>query len=90
MFYRGRELKNDLYLKDCGLQTVYKDEEGLEQKLAVCILCNISKITDIQVKEANQLQNQGKITESASYVEYMLNQETSLKSKNVTRGGNGK
>jgi hypothetical protein len=47
MFYRGKELKNEMVLEDCGFQRSYKDEEGLEQSIAICILCHVVKITDI-------------------------------------------
>ena len=73
MFYRGKELKNECCLDDSGFQRIYKDEEGIEQPLTICILCHIGKITENQMKEAVVLQTQGKLP--TSYIEYLITME---------------
>ena len=45
-FYRGKELKNEVKLSECNFQTTFKDEEGLMQPLAVCLLSHTSKIPE--------------------------------------------
>ena len=61
MFYRGKELKNNIKLKECGFQLSYKDEEGIKQDLAVCVLCHTPKIQETMQPKVEDLIKNGNI-----------------------------
>lgn len=77
MFYRGKELKNDVKLNNCNFQTTFKDEEGLVQPLTVCLLCHTSKSDDNNSQNFLTLKETGAIDpdqeeKPSSYLEYNL------------------
>ena len=92
MFYRGKELKNSMKLKDCAFQLSYKDEEGIQQDLAVCILCHTPKIQESMQPKVEGLINNGSINPGVDYsldnvvpktfVEFQLLQEKDNSQKN--------
>ena len=52
LIYRGRELKDVQTIQECKLQTMFEDEEGIENALEVCILSQPSKMTEQDKKKA--------------------------------------
>ena len=77
--YRGLELKDNSRVIDCNFVTEYKDEEGIKQKIAICILCHTPKMQEFHQVEFNGLKANGTIEFNGlsndkpnSYLEYKL------------------